>query len=249
MTIQSSYDKSLKRQEKFLKSFGKKLDKVLKNAEKTLQATLSRATVSNSLDYDLLWREILKDAGYYKLIDTLIVEFYDSTYKETIVAFKAGGINTQFTKADVTKIKALKKLDKEFFSRLADDVGLAVKRQIYKYAISNASIDVMADGIRATLATNPLSSYSNTYARTAIGNFQQEIIDLRAANIENAVWVYVGVQDNKTRDFCNSILDSNKYYDYAEKSILADNPERAWNCRHRFYALSEQEAKVQGYVE
>ena len=138
-------------------------------------------------------------------------------------------------------------MKRDFFIRLGDDVGLSVKRELYKYVISDASLDDMATGIAQTLEGSNLAKYSQTYARTAIKDFQQEVIDLRAADIDEGVWVYVGVSDGRTRDFCRNVLKRNRYYNDSDKNRIENDQDRAYNCRHRFYKMDKQEAEANGY--
>jgi hypothetical protein len=139
-------------------------------------------------------------------------------------------------------------MKRDFFVRIGDDVGLSVKRELYKYAISDASVDTMTSGIATTLKDSNLAKYSQTYARTAIGEFQQEVIDLRSADIDDGVWIYVGVNDGRTRDFCRRVLNRKECYDDGEKSKIAGDQDRAYNCRHKFYKITKERAEERGHT-
>ena len=109
-------------------------------------------------------------------------------YQGTVNSFTAGGFDkAMFTADDAVKIQMLKNMKRNQFIRLADDIGLTVKRELYKYAISDASLVDMTKGIAQTLAGSNLAKYSKTYALTAIGEFQQELIDLRAKDVGEGV--------------------------------------------------------------
>ncbi len=73
------------------------------------------------------------------------------------------------------------------------------------------------------------------------------MIDLRAADIDEGVWVYVGVNDGRTRDFCRNVLKRNRCYNDSQKSRIENDPDREYNCRHRFYKMSKEEAEANGY--
>jgi len=246
MPLNKIYDKTQKDLEIYLKGFNKEMDEILRMAKVSAIVNLKGLSEADILSYELRWRQILKEAGYYSLIDNLIDNYFNTQFKPVIEAFAAGGIKTAFTKSDAVKIQAIKAMEKTLFLRLADDVGLTLKRQLYGYAISNTSLIVMATGMSETLAANSLTRYANTYARTAVQNFQQEVINIRAADIEG-VWVYVGIQDGKNRDFCAELLSENRTYTDSEKIQLEEAPERAFNCRHRFYKMSDKDAKEAGY--
>jgi hypothetical protein len=246
-TLDAIYNQSQKEVDAFVRQFDGEIEKVFDRVRRIAQANLAGLSPDDVLQYEFVWRQSLKEAGYYVLINDLIDKQFDSIYAGTLQAFDAGGLKTAFTASDATKIQLLKQMKRDFFIRLGDDVGLSVKRELYKYVISDASVDTMTAGIAQTLEGSNLAKYSQTYARTAIKDFQQEVIDLRAADIEDGVWVYVGVNDGKTRRFCRNVLKRNRYYDDSDKSRIENDSDRAYNCRHRFYKMDKEEAEDSGY--
>ena len=246
-TLDAIHNQSQADIDKFIKQFDGAVEKVFERVRRIAQANLSGLSPDDVLEYEFIWREALREAGYYTVVNDLIDTQFDSIYAGTIQAFETGGLSTAFTTDDATKIQMLKQMKRDFFIRLGDDVGLAVKRELYKYVISDASVDTMATGIANTLEGSNLAKYSKTYARTAIKDFQQEVIDLRAANIDEGVWVYVGVNDGRTRDFCRNVLKRNRCYNDSQKSRIENDPDREYNCRHRFYKMSKEEAEANGY--
>ncbi len=246
-TLDAIYNQSQKEVDAFVRQFDGEIEKVFDRVRRIAQANLAGLSPDDVLQYEFVWRQSLKEAGYYVLINDLIDKQFDSIYAGTLQAFDAGGLSTAFTTSDATKIQLLKQMKRDFFIRLGDDVGLSVKRELYKYVISDASVDTMTAGIAQTLEGSNLAKYSQTYARTAIKDFQQEVIDLRAADIEDGVWVYVGVNDGKTRRFCRHVLKRNRYYDDSDKSRIENDSDRAYNCRHRFYKMDKEEAEDSGY--
>lgn len=246
-TLDAIYNQSQGEVDKFVSQFDGEMEKVFERVRRIAQANLAGLSQDDVLKYEYVWRQSLQEAGYYVLINDLIDNQFDSIYSGTLKAFEAGGLETAFTADDATKIQILKQMKRDFFIRLGDDVGLEVKRELYKYVISDASVADMTAGIAQTLEGSNLSKYANTYARTAIKDFQQEVIDLRAADIEEGVWVYVGVSDGRTRDFCRNVLKRNRYYDDSDKSRIENDQDRAYNCRHRFYKMDKQEAEANGY--
>ena len=246
-TLDAIYNQSQADIDKFIKQFDGEVEKVFERVRRIATANLSGLSPDDVLQYEFVWRESLQQAGYYNLVNDLIDTQFDSIYAGTLDAFSAGGLKTAFTADDATKIQILKQMKRDFFIRLGDDVGLSVKRELYKYVISDASLDDMATGIAQTLEGSNLSKYSQTYARTAIKDFQQEVIDLRAADIDEGVWVYVGVSDGRTRDFCRNVLKRNRYYNDSDKNRIENDQDRAYNCRHRFYKMEKKEAIANGY--
>ena len=231
----------------FIRQFDGDVEKVFSRAKRLAQSALAGISQDDILRYELIWREVLRDSGYYVLVNKLIDDQFNELYTGAIKAFEAGGFSTAFTTEDATKIQILKQMKRDFFQRLGDDVGLAVKRELYKHTIADASLATMTQGIASTLEGSNLAKYSQTYARTAIGEFQQEVIDLRAKDVGEGVWVYVGVNDGKTRDFCRRVLSRNETYNDSEKSRIEGDSDRAYNCRHRFYKMKKEEAVANGY--
>ena len=246
-TLDAIYNQSQGEVDAFVKQFDGEIEKVFERVRRIANAQLAGLSTDDVLQYEFIWRESLKEAGYYTLVNDLIDKQFDKIYAGTLDAFEAGGLKTAFTADDATKIQILKQMKRDFFIRLGDDVGLSVKRELYKYAISDASINDMTVGIAQTLEGSNLAKYSQTYARTAIKDFQQEVIDLRGADIEDGVWVYVGVSDGRTRDFCRHVLKRNRFYDDSDKNRIENDQDRAYNCRHRFYKMSKEEAEDSGY--
>jgi len=246
-TLDAIYNQSQKEVDAFILQFEGEVEKVFERVKRISQSKLAGLSQDDVLKYEFIWRESLQEAGYYELVNDLIDKQFDSVYSGTIKAFDAGGLKTAFTAQDAQKIQILKQMKRDFFIRLGDDVGLSVKRELYKYAISDASIDTMTTGIAQTLEGSNLAKYSKTYARTAVQEFQQEVIDLRAADIDDGVWVYVGVSDGRTRDYCRNVLKRNKFYDDGDKNRIENDQDRAYNCRHRFYKMDKQEAEANGY--
>jgi len=246
-TLDSIYNKEKSRINSFVKGFDKEADEVFKRVQRLATAQLAGLSTDDILKYEFAWRNVLRDAGYYKMVNSLIDDRFNEMFEGTQEAFKANGYDAIFTADDAKKIQILKNMKREQFAKLADDIGLSVKRELYKYAISDASLDDMVKGLEQTLVDSDLAKYSKTYALTAIGVFQQELIDLMGKGVGEGVWVYVGVRDDKTREYCRHILDKNKCYNDAEKNALERDSRRAYNCRHRFYKMKPEEARAGGY--
>ena len=246
-TLDAIYNQSQSEVDAFVRQFEGEMEKVFDRVRRIAQANLAGLSPDDVLQYEFVWRQSLQEAGYYTLVNDLIDTQFDKIYAGTLDAFEAGGLTTAFTTDDATKIQILKQMKRDFFIRLGDDVGLSVKRELYKYVISDASVADMTAGIAQTLEGSNLAKYSNTYARTAIKDFQQEVIDLRAADIDDGVWVYVGVNDGRTRDFCRHVLKRNRFYNDSRKNRIENDQDRAYNCRHRFYKMDKEEAEANGY--
>lgn len=245
MSLQEQYNQQTKITDASLKKFNKEIKKVLDTVRGSTIALLGTIPQKSILSYELVWRKQLKAAGYYKLVDNFINKQFSLAIKHSQQVFQLSGKPILFNSDDLFKIKVLKQIKIDFFNQLADSVGLTIKKELFKYSISDASVATMTKSIKDTLIGSKLASYAGTYATTAIGEFQQEVLDIKAP--DDSVWVYVGVEDGNTRPFCSRILADNQCYTTSEKDRLANNSERAYNCRHRFYPLSAEDAKEEGY--
>lgn len=246
MTLNEVYNKQQETATQLYTSFDSRFDTVFANIISLATARLGAISIDDVLQYELVWQQILDEAGYYELVSDYINVSFDDVYIDTLKAFDVVGLSTAFTEADLTKINILKSMHQEFFVKLGDDIGLTVKKQLYNYSVAGASIDQMAVNIKRDIQDTGLAKYSKTYARTSITNYQQEVINVRGAD-EDGVWVYVGVSDGKTRPFCSRLLRANEYYTTSQKNRLERDEDREFNCRHRFYLVSKEWADRENY--
>jgi len=246
MSLDSIYQRQNDTASEMLRNFDDKFADVLEKINSLASFSLKGLDDRDILEYDLIWSQILEQAGYYKLVAEYVDISFDDVYDDILVAFDSVGLATAFTEADLIKINILKSMHKEFFVKLGNDVGLTVKKQLYNYTLANASLEQIASNIRADIENTGLAKYSRTYARTAVGNYQQEVINIRSAD-EDGVWVYVGVDDGKTRPFCHNLLKQRKYYTTQQKNRLERDEDREFNCRHRFYLVSKDWAEDENY--
>lgn len=243
--LDAVYSKQYKLANELAEDFDGRMNEVMTKVIALAMVRLSNATESDFLNYEIVFRDILTEAGYYDLIDQYIYEDFDEFYQLSIEAFKVAGIANAFEQADIQKIEALKRMKRDFFISIGDDAGLKLKQELYRYALTNASMESIAGVLSQSIEDTRLAKYANTYARTSIADFQQELIDLRAG--DEGVWVYIGVNDAKTRPFCKHLINEARCYDDEEKLKLQADPKREFNCRHRFHKVSKEWAIKEGY--
>jgi len=157
-----------------------------------------------------------------------------------------GGFNARYTNDDLNKIIQLKALQLQQFDSLANETSIKIQQGLYKYVLSNAKQYQIHQQLKKDLQGSNLAKYSTTLANTAIGEFQQSVIDIKAQDLDG-VWIYVGVNDSKTRDFCKNILKNNNYYTNDQKLRIQNDPDRKYNCRHRLRLVSLDYALRNGY--
>ncbi len=248
-TLDEIYNQEQGKINGFVGQFDAESEKVFRRVQGLAVAGLAGLSQDDILSYDLKWRDILRDSGYYQMVNKLVDSNFNELFKGTRQAFKAGGYDALFTADDVNKIQILKQLHRDEFIRLAEDAGLEMKRELFRYSIADTNLADMTAGIIEKLADSDLAKYSKTYALTAIGDYQQAVIDVMAKNVGDGKWVYVGVNDGKTRAFCRRILGEGKAYNESEMNAIKGDSSRNYNCRHRFYKMKPREVAAGGYKD
>lgn len=186
----------------------------------------------NPMDFDYRFQVILKEAGYYDMVNSFIDASYDKSYAEIKYLFEAGGLSMAYTENDIKSLLNIKNLDLEYFSQIGKDASGIIKRDLYKYALSDMSKVDMIENIKESLQGTGLAKYSKTYAQTALSNYYQSVIDIKSSEFDDAVFVYRGVDDANNRRFCQCLLDANKYYSRKDAMKIRSDKRRQYNCRH-----------------
>ncbi len=203
--------------------------------------------IKNPLEYDFKFNQYLQESGYYNVINNFVDNGLDVVYGDIVAALSVGGLAVSFSKEDITKIEAIKRLNLQKFNDLSVPTINKMKDSIYKYSLSNLSVSDITNGLRSSLVDSDLFKYSGTYANTIISDYTQSIIDLKSSEADG-VWIYDGPSDKVTRPFCNCVLNQKKYYDDSEKSKIQGDKRRAYNCRHIFLLVTEEYAIDNGYA-
>ena len=105
----------------------------------------------------------------------------------------------------------------------------------------------LVDNIKQSLDGTELAKYSKTYAETSIANYNQSVIDLKSQDVTGEVYIYRGVKDKKTRDFCRCLVSQRKYYSKADAEDIKTDKRRQYNCRHLVVPVSLEYAENRGY--
>ena len=226
--------------------FNYKLEAILKIVNK-LVAARAIELYSDPLKFDFAVQKILKDSGYYDLVDDFINLSYDKSYNEIIALFESGGLAATYTTADIASIKALKQMDLDFFRDIGAKVASSLKQDLYKYSLSNMDRVTMLSNMSQSLENTDLVKYSSTYVDTAISNFNQSVIDMKSTGVTGEVYIYRGVRDSKTRDFCRCLIGQKKYYDAKAAGRIKSDKRRQYNCRHMMVPISKSYAEDSGY--
>lgn len=206
----------------------------------------NKMSAATALQFDVAMDAILQEAGYYSLVNQMVDSDYNELFGLISSGFKAGGFDITYTDEDLTLVQGLKAIQANKFSVIGANASYALRENLYRYALSDYTQEQMAAQIALDVKDTNMIKYSNTLARTAIGEYQQSVIDVEAKDLDG-VWLYVGVQDGATRDFCNCVLHKNAYFDYDTKIRIERDTKRKYNCRHRLRMVTEDYAKSQGF--
>ena len=243
-----------KKQEQLITSILKKFDtdviKTISNVENLLISILSKEgfTETTVLNFQYLYNQALEQSGYFALINDFVDNKFDELYQSIRYGFEQGGLFTKYTETDLDKIIALKEMTLTNYDALAVSAGAEIQQALYKNVLSNYSESEMINSLKENLKSVGLSRYAKTYSNTAIRDFQESVIDMKAKDLKG-VWLYVGVSDSKTRDYCKCILNKDNYFNDNQKNRLQRDPKRKYNCRHRFRKVTREFAKKEGFTK
>ncbi len=235
------------KEDRELDLFNAEFESILLKIDKLL--TVAVVSIKDPLDFDFEVQRILNESGYYDLINRLIDSSYDKSYDDILLALKETGVIVTFSQEDLQQLQQLKQLDIDFFNTIGDETAGTLKRDLYKYHLSNMSKDEMIDNIKASLGNTKLARYSKTYAETSLSNYHQAVFDLKIQGLEDdLVYIYSGADPDKViRDFCKCVMKSNKYYSRIDGNALKNDSRRKYNCRHRVVGITEKRAIELGY--
>jgi len=236
--------------EKIIKDFDGNMALIILKIEKLLNRYFmsNSITGATSLEFDIAFDTILKESGYYALVNNMVDKDYNILFGMVKDGFKKGGFAIEYTANDLKKVMALKALQENKFAVFGSTAGTALKENLYRYSLSDYSVEDMASQIATDFKGTNLARHSTTLARTTAAEFQQSIIDIESEGLDG-VYLYVGVLDGVTRDFCSCVLRQKAYYNKDEKNKIQSDPKRKYNCRHRLRFVTEDYAKKQGYTK
>lgn len=244
------HDKQQQEIDKIVSSFDGDMGNIVLEVERLLNRYMinNQTNTTNALKFDVEFNRILQESGYYDLVNRMIDTDYDKLFSLISEGFTAGGLALTYTADDLSRVMALKSLQANQFTIVGSTAGTTLRENIFKYALSNYTSEDMQKQIIADFKDTNLVKYSKTLANTSIKEFQESMIDIGAEGLDG-VWLYVGVKDSSNRDFCRCILSKQSYYDDTEKNKLRYDPDRKYNCRHRFRMVTKEYAKKSGYTK
>ena len=181
------------------------------------------------------------------------IRTYDNTAKEQLVFAKKIGISADIGFRDLTQIKILKNIDYSVLWQEAEMLDALVKKQLVNAIASNANYTDTVNNLANDLLgqgekMGKLARFSETYMRTALADFSriidQEIENAVGGDDPNALYIYAGPVDARTRDFCVEFvgeIKTRKEWEQIGDSEGVDmfSEGAGWNCRHRLILWEE----------
>lgn len=183
-----------------------------------------------------------------------VEEIYAKELKAIVKQFSTLGFKNAFTAADAQFAETLVTYDvsaiKSQVFTSVDQLKSAVMRQVL--AGQQPDIPQMAaDEI------DSLDSKVETELRTAVSGFNQAVTNAKAKELGIGLWVYLGPEDDLTRDFCQDLLDRGPVFTEAEIEAMPDQQGLpvsvyggGYNCRHQWRPITEELAASEyGYAQ
>jgi len=234
--------------ENILETFDGNMARVILEVEKLISRWLLSNDINavTALEFDKVIDMALTESGYYDAVNRLVGKDFDRLYPMIQEGLAMGGLFSTYTAEDLAKITGLKALEANKFSVLANNSSSVMRDNLYRYVLSDFTVEDIAKNVANDFGNSPMVKYSNTLANTVVAEMQQTTLDIEAEELDG-VYLYVGPLDGVTRDFCADTLEDREYYDKKQKIKIQTDPLRKYNCRHRLRLVSLEYAKDNGY--
>jgi hypothetical protein len=241
-------ERSEVRVQEFLRGFEREIGRILRKliAGKKLQ-DLSARDVAETIGQITSQLEALGLQKQMAEVGSLHIKEI-SGIREYFKALKVGEV---MTGADAEFVKTLIGYDQiAFKSKVFAEVD-GLKSAVMRSVISGnyAAIDDLVD-----LKVGQTTRMAETELRTALSGFSQTVINAKAEEAGLEYYIYVGPDDNITRDYCAERLEANKIWTI-EEILNTDNGQGldpfvyggGYNCRHQWRPITAEFAAELGY--
>ena len=178
----------------------------------------------------------LIDKGYGKELNNLMIEYDVLLAKSVVEANKRGIIPVGSERVEA--LQTLKDLDTETLLGRASAWSNEMKKSMFTSIYSGANIR----SVVASIAETELATYQmNVAVNTGLRQFS----DLSRYSVfrgQDVKWTYVGPQDDRTRDDCQSTHNNEPAIGYTEEQVNNDTNtpfgvRGGFNCRHSWMVL------------
>lgn len=182
-------------------------------------------------------------SGYYEIVRELVGS--DKELIEEVKSMRSGaGLPTEFSASSAEALTAFQNLELAQFRAISDQFANSLHVELMNFALSGTTELDFINALRSKL-DDSFKRYAVTYANTSRAQFSQQVENEAAKNYDGALyWEYSGPEDGRTRDACLEGLAQRYFTDLERREFeMRYSEERAWNCRHVFFQITEQDYK------
>ena len=217
----NTFMKDIKRAEKSLLD---DIEKLAFNMSRMSDTQLINTTAQLNFFQELI------DKGYGKSIDTFMDE-YDTLLAQAVAEARKRGIDP-LAGASVEGLQTLKDLDTERLLGRASAYSNTLKSDLFRGLYGGQRVSTIIERLRATeLASHQMNVVA--YDGIAIFDDSARYAVHKGSNVK---WTYIGPQDKRTRDECESTkaFEPSKGYSESEvnQSATPFGVRGGFNCRH-----------------
>ena len=189
---------------------------------------------------------------------------YGDVAKGQLAFNKSIGITADINFKDISIIKQLQTMDFSVFQAEASLLDERIKRELVNAIALEAPYQTTVDNLARSLLgagdkAGTLSGFANTYMRTALFSMaratDQAIYDQVGGAEPDALYLYAGPVDSKTRPFClshvNKVYSRAKILEFPATTKSPIDPFVApgsYNCRHYLIFITKEQAEKAGYT-
>jgi hypothetical protein len=189
----------------------------------------------------------LEQAGFHALVTRAVDEPLDEIARQVL------RVNSvQLTAYDLDALVALKEIRLAQLLHVTEDIGIQLWRVMVDGVLGTRPVLDLVDDIADTLDIS--AERARTVYDTLTSTFSRQVAQLGTTGEPDEAFLYVGPDDDKTREFCEERVDRV----YSRSAIEAmDNGQLpnvmltagGFNCRHQFRRVSALDVELLALVD
>lgn len=198
----------------------------------------------------------LDDAGYSVAADRFADRYADvvARVKET---FGVKGIRAEFSAVSLEGLETARTLDLQMFETIGTQAMREVQRSIAQAVTYERDYTSFVESLRTSIEGTdkrgaPLATRANSFAGTAIAEFDATVTERLANEAGVSLFRYWGPEDRITRPWCRAVLRDNRPRTKEEIEALPKSPTNVFggtnfvarggiNCRHLWEPVPSDE--------
>lgn len=203
----------------------------------------------------------LADAGYGDAADRYLDRYRD-VVDRVQQTFSVKNVRAEFSAVSLEGLEAARSLDLDMFDAIGTDAMRTVQRSISQAVIYERDYTGFVESLRESIVGSdkrgaPLANRANTFAGTAIAEFDATVTERLADEAGVDRFRYWGPEDTITRPWCRHILHNNRPRTKAEIEAIPKSPTNIYgssnfvarggiNCRHIWETVPSDEVGSDG---